>query len=59
MVMPGELVTVVVPEIVRKNGGNTLLHNKTAFYIRTAFLFQAERRCDDCSISSWSCIQVA
>jgi hypothetical protein len=38
--MPGELVTVVVPEIVPKRWWEHLLHNKTAFYIRTAFLFR-------------------
>jgi hypothetical protein len=38
--MPGELVTVVVPEIVPKRWWEHLLHNKTAFYIRTAFLFK-------------------
>jgi len=41
MVMPGELVTVVVPEIVPRKWWEHLLHNKTAFYIRTAFLFKA------------------
>ncbi|HEY1952421.1 MAG TPA: APC family permease, partial [Gemmatimonadaceae bacterium] len=40
MLMPGELVTVVVPEIVPKRWWEHLLHNKTAFYIRTAFLFK-------------------
>ncbi|MDB4906621.1 MAG: conserved rane protein of unknown function, Amino acid permease-associated [Gemmatimonadetes bacterium] len=40
MVTPGELVTVVVPEIVPKNWWEHLLHNKTALYIRTAFLFK-------------------
>jgi amino acid transporter len=40
LVMPGELVTVVVPEIVPKRWWEHLLHNKTAFYIRTAFLFK-------------------
>ena len=40
MVMPGELVTVVVPEVVPKKWWEHLLHNKTAFYIRTAFLFK-------------------
>jgi hypothetical protein len=40
MVMPGELVTVVVPEIVPKNWWEHFLHNKTALYIRTAFLFK-------------------
>jgi hypothetical protein len=40
MVMPGELVTVVVPEIVPKKWWEHLLHNKTALFIRTAFLFK-------------------
>ena len=40
MVTPGELVTVVVPEIVPKKWWEHLLHNKTALYIRTAFLFK-------------------
>ena len=40
MVMPGELVTVVVPEIVPKRWWEHFLHNKTALYIRTAFLFK-------------------
>jgi hypothetical protein len=40
MILPGELVTVVVPEIVPKKWWEHLLHNKTAFYIRTAFLFK-------------------
>jgi amino acid transporter len=40
MVMPGELVTVVVPEIVPKKWWEHFLHNKTALYIRTAFLFK-------------------
>jgi amino acid transporter len=40
MVLPGELVTVVVPEVVPKKWWEHLLHNKTAFYIRTAFLFK-------------------
>ncbi len=40
MLMPGELVTVVVPEIVPKRWWEHLLLNKTAFYIRTAFLFK-------------------
>jgi amino acid transporter len=40
MLMPGELVTVVVPEIVPKKWWEHLLHNKTALYIRTAFLFK-------------------
>jgi amino acid transporter len=37
---PGELVTVVVPEIVPSKWWQHLLHNKTALYIRTAFLFK-------------------
>jgi amino acid transporter len=37
---PGELVTVVVPEIVPQHWWEHLLHNKTALYIRTAFLFK-------------------
>jgi amino acid transporter len=41
MLSPGELVTVVVPEIVPKRWWEHLLHNKTALYIRTAFLFKA------------------
>ena len=40
MVTPGELVTVVVPEIVPKRWWEHLLHNKTALFIRTAFLFK-------------------
>jgi amino acid transporter len=40
MVTPGELVTIVVPEIVPNKWWEHLLHNKTAFYIRTAFLFK-------------------
>jgi len=40
MVMPGELVTIVVPEVVPKQWWEHLLHNKTALYIRTAFLFR-------------------
>jgi amino acid transporter len=40
MVMPGELVTVVVPEIVPKKWWEHFLHNKTALYIRTAFMFK-------------------
>jgi hypothetical protein len=31
---------VVVPEIVPRKWWEHLLHNKTAFYIRTAFLFK-------------------
>jgi hypothetical protein len=37
---PGELVSVVVPEIVPHRWWEHLLHNKTALYIRTAFLFR-------------------
>lgn len=37
---PGELVSVVVPEIVPHRWWEHLLHNKTALYIRTAFLFK-------------------
>lgn len=40
MVMPGQLVTIVVPEIVPRRWWEHLLHNKTALYIRTAFLFK-------------------
>ena len=40
MVSPGELVTIIVPEIVPKHWWEHLLHNKTALYIRTAFLFK-------------------
>jgi amino acid transporter len=40
MVAQGELVTVVVPEIVPRNWWEHLLHNKTALYVRTAFLFR-------------------
>jgi amino acid transporter len=36
----GDLVTIVVPEIVPNYWWEHLLHNKTAFYIRTAFLFR-------------------
>ncbi|MEO8562854.1 MAG: hypothetical protein ABI601_12305 [bacterium] len=39
MVSPGQLVTVIVPEIVPKHWWE-LLHDKTALYIRTAFLFK-------------------
>jgi len=35
-----ELVTIVVPEIVPRKWWEHLLHNKTALYIRTAFLFR-------------------
>ncbi len=37
---PGALVTVVTPEIVPRHWWEHLLHNKTALYIRTAFLFK-------------------
>jgi amino acid transporter len=40
MVTPGELITVVVPEIVPKQWWEHFLHNKTALYIRTAFMFK-------------------
>jgi len=40
LVLPGELVTVVVPEIVPTRWWEHLLHNKTAFYIKAAFLFK-------------------
>jgi hypothetical protein len=40
MVSPGELGTIVVPEIVPKRWWEHLLHNKTALFIRTAFLFK-------------------
>jgi amino acid transporter len=40
MVSPGELVTIIVPEIVPKHWWEHLLHNKTALYIRTAFIFK-------------------
>ena len=35
-----DLVTIVVPEIVPKSWLGHLLHNKTALFIRTAFLFR-------------------
>jgi amino acid transporter len=35
-----DLITVVVPEIVPHRWWEHLLHNKTALYIRTAFLFR-------------------
>jgi amino acid transporter len=35
-----DLVTIVVPEIVPHRWWEHLLHNKTALYIRTAFLFR-------------------
>jgi len=41
MVSPGELVTIVVPEVVPRRWWEHFLHNKTALYIRTAFLFRA------------------
>lgn len=37
---PGTLVTVVTPELVPRHWWEHLLHNKTALYIRTAFLFK-------------------
>jgi amino acid transporter len=37
---PGELVTVVTPEVVPRHWWEHLLHNKTALYIRTALLFK-------------------
>jgi hypothetical protein len=40
MVSPGELVTVVVPEVVPRRWWEHFLHNKTALYIRTAFMFK-------------------
>lgn len=40
MVSPGQLVTIIVPEIVPRHWWEHLLHNKTALYIRTAFLFK-------------------
>ena len=40
MLSPGELVTVVVPEIVPKRWWEHFLHNKTALYIRTAFMLR-------------------
>ena len=36
----GDLVTLVVPEIVPRSWLGHLLHNKTALFIRTAFLFK-------------------
>ena len=35
-----DLVTIVVPEIVPRRWWEHLLHNKTALFIRTAFLFR-------------------
>ena len=40
MITAGELITIVVPEIVPKRWWEHLLHNKTALYIRTAFIFK-------------------
>jgi amino acid transporter len=40
MITAGELVTIVVPEVVPRRWWEHLLHNKTALYIRTAFLFK-------------------
>jgi hypothetical protein len=40
MLSPGELVTVVVPEVVPRRWWEHVLHNKTALYIRTAFMFK-------------------
>lgn len=40
MLSPGELVTVVVPEIVPRTWWEHFLHNKTALYLRTALLFK-------------------
>ena len=37
---PGALVTLVTPELVPRRWWEHLLHNKTALYIRTAFLFR-------------------
>lgn len=37
---PGQLVSIIVPEIVPHKWWEHLLHNKTALYIRTAFLFK-------------------
>ena len=36
-----DLITVVVPEIMPHRWWEHLLHNKTALFIRTAFLFRA------------------
>ena len=38
--VPGSLVTVVTPELVPRHWWEHLLHNKSALYIRTAFLFK-------------------
>jgi hypothetical protein len=40
MLSPGELVTVVVPEIVPRRWWEHFLHNKTALYIRTTLMFK-------------------
>jgi len=40
MLSPGELVTVVVPEIVPRHWWEHFLHNKTALYIRTTLMFK-------------------
>jgi len=37
---PGAIVTVVTPELVPRRWWEHLLHNKTGFYIRAAFLFR-------------------
>jgi amino acid transporter len=37
---PGALITVVTPELVPRRWWEYLLHNKTALYIRTAFVFK-------------------
>ena len=37
---PGLLVTVVTPEVVPRHWWEHLLHNKTALFIRSAFLFR-------------------
>ena len=37
---PGALVTVVTPALVPRHWWEQLLHNKSALYIRTAFLFR-------------------
>jgi amino acid transporter len=37
---PGALVTVVTPELIPRHWWEYLLHNKTALYIRTAFVFK-------------------
>jgi hypothetical protein len=41
MLSPGELVTVVVPEVVPKSWWEHLLHNKTALYIPDGVHVQA------------------